>query len=223
MDPARLKVTAPAIWPPQEGAVEPEATEISVTAFVEVTVPPLPTQAVRLGDMTSPIICELPFRSRVAPGPTATMELFVDPWAPCQSVLSPAFSRTVPPRILNALVEVLKYCAVLKTTVPPRPTVTLAELEIEAVTVRSAPEATNSAASVEPKARTVGDPAAASVALPMDCEAPVASRLPLERVSWLPPEVAKITSVPAPSIFSALIVRLLRPGLLETAVSAVIL
>ena len=37
----------------------------------------------------------------------------------------------------------------------------------------------------------------------------------------MPPEVAKVTSVLAPSIFSALMPRKLRPGLLRAAVSAV--
>ena len=39
--------------------------------------------------------------------------------------------------------------------------------------------------------------------------------------NWVPPEVAKVTSVPAPSILSALIPRKFRPGLLSAAVSAV--
>ena len=223
MEPERPKLNAPVICPPHTGAVVLSATETRVAVFVEVMVPPLPAQALRLGDMRSPTIWELPLRSRVAPGPTAIIEPFVPACAPCQRVLFPAFNRTVPPRMEKTLEDVLKYCGVLKMIVPPSPEVRLPEPESAAVMVRSAPELTISAASVVPKASTGAEPAAASVALPMVWEAPVARRLPLEIVSWFPPDAAKIISVPAPSILRALIVRLLRPGLLSASVSAVIL
>ena len=45
--------------------------------------------------------------------------------------------------------------------------------------------------------------------------------LPAPTASCTPPEAANATSVPAPSILSALIPRKFSPGLLETAVSPV--
>ena len=72
-----------------------------------------------------------------------------------------------------------------------------------------------------PRKMTGAEPAAMRVALPMVWLAPVERRLPLPNANWVPPEVAKTKSVPAPSILRALIWRKLSPGLLRAAVSAV--
>ena len=74
---------------------------------------------------------------------------------------------------------------------------------------------------IVPKKTTGADCVATRAALPMVCDAATERMLPVPTASWTPPEVAKVTSVFAPSIFSALMPRKFRPGLLRAAVSAV--
>ena len=72
-----------------------------------------------------------------------------------------------------------------------------------------------------PRKMTGAEPVATKVALPIVCEAATERMLPEPMASCVPPEVAKVTSVFAPSILSALMPRKLSPGLLRAAVSAV--
>ena len=111
-------------------------------------------------------------------------------------------------------------------------------LKNAALTARSAPASTRKAPSAEakagavaaaglfcglivPKKTTGADCVATRATLPIVCPAAVARMLPVPTASWTPPEVAKVTSVLAPSILSALMPRKLRPGLLRAEVSPV--
>ena len=130
----------------------------------------------------------------------------------------------------------MKNCLVAKVRLPPRPFVTFWVVKKAALTVRSAPSATRKAPSTEvntgavatapvpvivPKKTTGAEPAETRALLPIVCVAATERILPEPMASWVPPEVAKVTSVLAPSILSALMPRKLRPGLLRAAVSAV--
>ena len=71
-----------------------------------------------------PTTWAVPFRSSVAPKPTARFWVACGRLCPSYSVLLPPFRTMVPAPSVSQLPPMLKYCGALKRIVPPRLVVT---------------------------------------------------------------------------------------------------